>query len=71
MDEPTSKTDLKDAISDINRFISELTRDIAIARAKGNNREADRLTELKLQYMKERGEMQENLTAIRRSRYDE
>jgi hypothetical protein len=70
MDEPTSKAEIKDAISDINRFVYELTIDIARARASGNHNEADRLTELKLQYMKERSEMQNNLSSLRRSHHE-
>ena len=69
-DEPISKSDLKDALSDINRMIAELTRDIAIAKANGNEAEASRLLELKLQYMEQRGGYNKQLSLLRRSRYD-
>ena len=64
-----SKTDLKDALSDINRIIHELTVDIAKARAKGKHAEAERLIELKLQYMEERSGYQNRISLLRRSRY--
>jgi hypothetical protein len=68
-EEPISKIDLKDALSDISRILSELTRDIAIARAEGKTTEAARLLELKLQYMEEKGRYSARLTLLRRSRY--
>lgn len=64
-----SKAELKEALSDINRMISEITRDRIQAIVQQDYGEADRLLELQLQYMQDREAYRKQLSNIRRSKF--
>ncbi|MHA1786742.1 MAG: hypothetical protein ACTSWU_00905 [Candidatus Thorarchaeota archaeon] len=64
-----SKTDLKEALSDINRMIHELTRDRLTAIAQENYHESKKLLRLQLDYMKDRESYRKQLSLMRRSKY--
>ena len=67
--EPRSKQELQDAITDKSKMASELHKDIAKARVKGNEREVRRLTLVRSEYLQEVAEHQADLKLLKRSRY--
>jgi len=66
---PMSRSELEEILTDINRIISEITRDRIAALFKQDHDRADRLLNLQLQYMQDKEDYQKQLHLLRRSKY--